>query len=170
MELDRMYQDTMSRIKELDRSLKCIISRNPTDPSFYAKEQEIQRLKKEVEFMEQERATRFAPQTYSRYPPNLSSFLTEPTPQPDYSKQFFMVYSIPFTSTSTRRKPKKESSSHLSPDPSSTDRKQKSKVPDPPLSSSFMVAPIINTSLKSDGNTDHLLKPFILLQEEFEIL
>lgn len=117
--------------------------------------------------MKQERATHFAPQTYSRYPPNLSSFLTKPTPQPDYSKQYFMVSSIPFTSTSTRRKPKKESSSHLSPDPSSTDRKQKSKVPDPPLSSSFMVAPTVNTSLKSDGNTDHLLKPFILSQEEF---
>ncbi|KAL0295484.1 UNVERIFIED_CONTAM: polyprotein [Sesamum radiatum] len=87
-QLQKIYDNLVQRIQQLDRDLRFLIDQRDFGMEFNQKEAEIRRLKKELAQMEQD-----------RYKP---LFTTQPlfgesppSSPPDYSKYFFMASDIP---------------------------------------------------------------------------
>jgi predicted RNase H-like nuclease (RuvC/YqgF family) len=53
--LEQMYQDMVSQVQLLDRELRTMIQANQFGSDFTVKEQEIQRLQKELDWIHQEK-------------------------------------------------------------------------------------------------------------------
>ncbi|KAL0289771.1 UNVERIFIED_CONTAM: polyprotein [Sesamum radiatum] len=101
-QLQKIYDNLVQRIQQLDRDLRFLIDQRDFGMEFNQKEAEIRRLKKELAQMEQDRYKVTKPLPI--YSPFTSQplFTTQPlfgesppSSPPDYSKYFFMASDIP---------------------------------------------------------------------------